>query len=358
MNVLIREETERRSTLRMEFSDRAVESLAAPLNLVLTGQANRRSSGPPGAVDVPRALASPTGPSDSDGSPATTPSNAGEDEPSRQSPATGASVGLKDVFHQDGETLKLDLIYLGAANKADYTKRLTYLFLLAQHEAGRDLVPRSELIRIWKQAGVNDGNARKFLIRDGNLEIAGNQVRILAGARRQAGNFLQDLSDAGESDGWYPGKASQRRRARGGSGARRPASGSETDGREQMRPETGAKREPIDSQVERWSAAWRRAPLVSNPHKIFSNRSTFEQALFGLWVIRKLANGENPVVSTNALARFLVATFELEVTESGLRAALKRSRGKEVLRRGGVQFQITETGMEYVEGILGSGPVS
>lgn len=358
MNVLIREETDRRSTLRVEFSDRAVESLAAPLNLILTGQGSRRLLRGPEVVGEPRVLAPPPAASDSDDSSEMIPDSTEGDGHAQSTVASQGSLGLQDVFRRHGETFKLDYIYLKARNKGDYTKRLTYLFLLAHLEAGRDLVPRSDLTCIWDETGINDGNARGFLSRDGDLDVSDRHVRMRTGARMQANAFLRELSDTRLDDGWYPGKEPRQRRVRDDAVVGDSPVGGDKHERSGSKRKTAGKPGRIAAQVGKWSAAWKQSPLVSNAHGIFRDRPAYEQALFGLWVIRKLGDEENPIVSTQALARLLETTpFELKVTESGLRAALQRSGDKEVLHPGGVHFQITQTGMEHVENILGPNQV-
>jgi hypothetical protein len=59
-------------------------------------------------------------------------------------------------------------------------------------------------------------------------------------------------------------------------------------------------------------------------------------------------------VGTTSLAKFLLLAFEIDVPESSLRSALKRAASSNrVIHLGGIQFQITPSGMQEVEGFIG-----
>jgi hypothetical protein len=302
-------------------------------------------SGATPALPAPEPISTPPTPTNSQISPDT------ETAPAHHESV--ANVALSEVFIDAGGRLTLDFVNLKAGSKGDYTKRLTYLFLFANQEIGKTSISRAELNRIWTQAQVRDANARSFISHDPHIAIEGDSVRLRASGHPQVQEFLLALSNREAKDSWLPSPPTRRRKESPNQDqdqANAPTTGPAARGR------PGGTRVNLGKAIEAWVAAWNKAPPfpTSQGHAFVRDHTVLDQALFGLWAIRKVSDDENPTVSTSALSRFLAVLFEVNVAESSIRGSLRKSGAKLVLTQSAAKYQITQSGMEHIQGLLAS----
>lgn len=126
-------------------------------------------------------------------------------EPSTEpTPSTDQERVLK-IFSANGETLELIDNRLKATTAADYYRRLTYLLLYAHELHGRASTPKSELIRVLKEAKVYDSNCRVWLKQKKGFTSDGeDRLKLIASAREQAVKTLDEILDGNIQDQWNP----------------------------------------------------------------------------------------------------------------------------------------------------------
>lgn len=114
-------------------------------------------------------------------------------------------VRVLKIFSVNGETLELRDNRLKATTAADYYRRLTYLFLYAHELHGRPSTPRTELVKILKDAKVFDPNCGAWLKQKKGFTVdAEDRLKLNAGAREQAVKVLDEAGDASVADQWNP----------------------------------------------------------------------------------------------------------------------------------------------------------
>ena len=116
---------------------------------------------------------------------------------------------LLKVFTVQGDSFELSDNRLKAKSGAEYLRRLTYLFLYAHEQWGRNAVSEAELKRILKSGKIWDesGNANRWLNkRNGIKEDSDEKVKLLATGREEAIKALNEALDPNVPDVWNPDK--------------------------------------------------------------------------------------------------------------------------------------------------------
>ncbi len=104
-----------------------------------------------------------------------------------------------------GETLELIDNRLKAATAAEYYRRLTYLFLYGHELHGRMTTPKTELVKILKEAKVFDPNCGTWLKQKKGFTVdAEDRLKLNVGAREQAVKVLDEALDPNVADQWNP----------------------------------------------------------------------------------------------------------------------------------------------------------
>jgi hypothetical protein len=276
-NTIALEETETGRTLRVQLTDRAVESLADPLSLFMTGQVRRRG-----------ALLQRESPTGNGHAPALSPAQVtAADETIPQTvaarpatPATTSGTDLHDIVHIEGDVVRLDRSRLRATSKKDYTMRAVYLLLLAQKELlQRERVPRKDILDALHAANVYDGNTGTYVNQDAGLDTADDSLRMKAEARDAVRRILAELTGPELDNEWWPGKDAPIRRGKGTDG---DDEAKRDDGASTQRRRTAGTASPVGPEVERWCATWRNLPLGAevNGHDVLKDKPSLDRALF------------------------------------------------------------------------------
>lgn len=109
------------------------------------------------------------------------------------------------IFAVNGEALELSDNRLKATTAADYYRRLTYLFLYAHELHGRTTTPKTELVRILKEAKVFDPNCGTWLKQKKGFTVdTEDRLKLNVGAREQAVKVLDEALDSNVVDQWNP----------------------------------------------------------------------------------------------------------------------------------------------------------
>jgi hypothetical protein len=125
--------------------------------------------------------------------------------PPTNSQPTGDKERILKIFAGNGETLELIDNRLKATTAADYYKRLTYLFLYAHELHGRMTTPKTELVKILKEAKVYDPNCGTWLKQKKGFTVdAEDRLKLNVGSREQAVKILDEALDANVTDTWSP----------------------------------------------------------------------------------------------------------------------------------------------------------
>lgn len=134
-------------------------------------------------------------------------------EEAQEAPSTQASpttpmtdkVRILKFLAVNGETLELIDNRLKATTAADYYRRLTYLFLYAHELHGRMTTPKTELVKILKEAKVYDPNCGTWLKQKKGFTVdAEDRLKLNVGAREQAVKVLDEALDPNVADQWNP----------------------------------------------------------------------------------------------------------------------------------------------------------
>jgi hypothetical protein len=164
-----------------------------------TISAGRRFTNGEALIDTQKELsAGPTHPNEEE--PATT-------ETIRQHPATPDQERVLRIFSVKGDKLELSDNRLKASTRADYLRRLTYLFLYAHELHGRGSVPEADLKSLLRTAKMIDraGNDIRWLNKHIGFASEGeDHVKLNAKGREEAKKALGEALDSKLPDPWNP----------------------------------------------------------------------------------------------------------------------------------------------------------
>lgn len=181
VNTIEYHETERKRSLKAQFTNTIGNSLTKTLNLILANRINPERTGERRAIraDVkadhvtqPLLPFGHSGP-DEEVSHETTLDQHEKEELNTSAPQKPQSdlESLKKLFSQDGDKFVLLDDRLKASTKIDFVRRLTCLFLYFRKLEGHDKVLRSTLNALvkntlWRNVSASDGNTRRWLARN------------------------------------------------------------------------------------------------------------------------------------------------------------------------------------------------
>lgn len=358
LNRIRYEETKTSRSLDAEFTDTAVDSLSGPLASALTErpyvQGPRRSPGTTPQQTGPEVaqLGIPTIEQEAiiDATNYVTVEGTNNINPVAATPSGHTDPDLErlsSVFRQTGDTMVLDNSQLNARNKADAIRRLTYLALYFCEVRGEAKVSKERILNLARDIGWFDNNTSKVFNNAADLSVNGEQVSLRSTGRKVAQDFLKEIDNPTVVEPWSPGSSPRRTRS----------------GRSSAKQETGSTKTPKatrqamsneSKKVNGWLESYKSLPNQPS-HKLLYGKSVAEQGMVALWCIRKATDDADKVVSTYLLAKFILVAFESKVDRGNLGTQLKK-RKEEVVHLGKTQFQLNQTGMDYVDNILGQSP--
>ncbi|HYR43275.1 MAG TPA: hypothetical protein VER98_09645 [Terriglobia bacterium] len=120
---------------------------------------------------------------------------------------------LLKLFKVNGDTIELFDNRLKAKNRADYLRRLTYLFLYAHECHGRPSTAFEELSKTLRKAKIWDrnGNARTWLAKNiGFARDENERLTLNRPGREDAQKALLEALDPKIEDEWNPHRNSPR----------------------------------------------------------------------------------------------------------------------------------------------------
>lgn len=238
----------------------------------------------------------------------------------------------------DDGKLRQSIIKLKAANKKDYTLRLTYVFLYAKEILRVDKVPRTEVYEVLDDVSVKDTNTGGYLSQDQGLRSEENCLRLTTEARIRAEQYIADVFKPELEDGWYPGI--------------------EASANKTQRPSGKGKKSGDDANIERLvKHDETKALLALNLHSAITTWSVFDQALLGLYAIARtgMEQGIVPALISDYLHRaFLVQPKAISIGPI-LSRAVKNKSPYVITSPSGEGYRITPTGCEYIEKKLKGG---
>lgn len=117
---------------------------------------------------------------------------------------------LKDIFQYRGEELVLHETELKASTKANFTERLTLLFLLFNQLSGNVTTDRNDLNQFLEKYNLYDGNFRTWLSGHKNLiNSLNNQLSLSRVGKDKAKGYLTDIFDESKKGLWSTGSSSK-----------------------------------------------------------------------------------------------------------------------------------------------------
>jgi len=251
---------------------------------------------------------------------------------------------LHTIFRKDGESWKLDEIYLNATGKGDYGKRLTFLFLYLKELEGTEKTPRSALNKILEDSTVFDGNLRGWLAKEAAINNEDDMLSLNAAGRRTAKGFIQNILGEKVEGQWLPGMSTAKRSSSKGS-----SQGEGVD--KDPSKKSGGKQNPTAKTLV---GKWKTTGLDVNGHAVFASKSDLDKGLLALWAIRRATADEIKEVSSQGMMSFLFQAFEIKIHKRSLERALdsKEAAGVAVKIRG-TTFQILPPGIQKIETAFG-----
>lgn len=342
-NVISFSENRTSRTLNANLTDEAIDSLAAPLAMILGSRVTSRTATPREPADGNFADYSQVAFSDRE--PSTT-------EPQMLEVQFKAQVSQPEndiwrIFRQSGDRLRLDESRLKATSQSNAVQRLTYLHLAARSAMGEERVRRGELMDMAKDVRLHDSNWSRVFNETTDLTIEGDEIWLLRAGREKAEQYLREVLDDSIPDHWPISNAGRPRQAR----VANVVDGASQDAEKTVRKRRSGGQPTASAYVE----AWKKLGLPVIGHELIKERKLAEQGIFALWAIRKAVGDSAKEVSTGILVQFLWHAFEIKVNKRSLDKALKESpiAKDKVTNVRGTTFQINPTGMAFAESVVG-----
>ena len=181
VNIIEYHETQRKRSLKAQFTNTIGNSLTKTLNLILANKLipdrvreRRTIQGDTEANDGSQPLLPFRHSKQEDGVPPENTLDQHEKGELNTSDSLGSQAdleSLKKLFSQDGDKFILLDDRLKASSKIDFVRRLTCLFLYFRKLEGHDKVLRSTLSTLvkstlWKKVSASDGNTRQWLAKN------------------------------------------------------------------------------------------------------------------------------------------------------------------------------------------------
>lgn len=112
---------------------------------------------------------------------------------------------LNKVFRNNNGNITLSETHLKAKSKRDASIRLTLLFTYYQSLLGIPEVFRNDLTMIMRDASLEDGNWRYWLVNNNLIGVKDDKVELKAPGREEAKNILNEVLNTEIEDKWKLG---------------------------------------------------------------------------------------------------------------------------------------------------------
>ncbi len=217
-NIVEFEEDTRSRRFRAKVSDRAIDSISAPLTLILEqrmgvkAKRSRQHLKTPDTIIDEKQLVLPG--LDAGAESAKEQENTSVTEPEEKNSLPGGSEAaqLKEIFRPTSDhKLKLHNPRLKQSSQIDFVERLSVLFLHAYELEERETVSRSDLNAVLSDAKVNNSNARKWIANSDLLSRDGNLIGLSVPGRERAQEVLRQVLDPNFETKWILGSKSNTR---------------------------------------------------------------------------------------------------------------------------------------------------
>lgn len=111
---------------------------------------------------------------------------------------------IKRVFRFEDEKTALIETRLKATSKLDYARRVIVLYLYGHRLLGRDFMPRSEVNKILKAVGLEDGNTRRWIANNHLVRLNNddNSLEIIIPGVEQAQLYLTEITNPEIDNKW------------------------------------------------------------------------------------------------------------------------------------------------------------
>lgn len=111
---------------------------------------------------------------------------------------------IRQIFRFDGDKAILLQPKLKATSKANYSQRLTLIFLYAKKIIGKDLILRSDLVQLLEDANVFDGNTRSWLAKNDYLrqDKDTHTIELNIPGTEKAKEYLEEVLDSNIENKW------------------------------------------------------------------------------------------------------------------------------------------------------------
>jgi hypothetical protein len=136
---------------------------------------------------------------------------------SAANPPSPDSQRIRSILMPKGDTFEVADNRVKGKNYADYTRRMTYLYLYAHECSGRTSALDTDLRAFLKSAKAMDssGNATRWLAKYVGYTKAGDDhVKLIAVGREEAKKALSDALDPNVPDTWNPDSHQPRKRGK------------------------------------------------------------------------------------------------------------------------------------------------
>jgi hypothetical protein len=335
MNTLELQEDTKSRSLRISFTDTAIGNIGdafGPMVFNRVLQRDTKSPGPQRQDDGYRQqtfLPPVTDP------PAPDPNEAKHVGSGASGAVNSDTERIKEVFEAAGDDFRLEEHRLKAETRADYARRLVYLYLYAHELAGRKPI-RVALVHQMLDAGkVSDNNTRFDFAHKMNVEIVGETVRLKKEGREKAQAVLEEIvtGDLAEP-GWTPEKS-------------QPMAAKSSDTKKtKTTGKPGRKRSTVPDD---WAAKWEKLPNKPDAHFALTDKNVLEKSICGLWAIHEVGGD---VASFGFIQRFIASAFLLKEKERSIEKALTRPTAKLLVIKTEGGFKLTPSGTKRAKELL------
>jgi hypothetical protein len=326
MNTLELQEDTRSRSLRISFTDAAINSIGGTVNHLVSDKLASHGPRPLKPAGSPTVLAAllPAG-EVIDGSQLIDPATV---DPKPPSPVTGDVERMRQIFEMDGEDIRLEEHRLKADSRLEYARRLTYLFIYSQELTGKKPIAYASVKKILEASKVLDTNTRRELSHKMAVEIDGDMIRLKKEGREKAVQALDEISNPNHPDpGWTPESHS-----------RSPKAGAENKKDTKPTGKVGRKRSNV---AEEWAAKWAKHVDNVGGHFILKDKPLLDKAVFALWAIHK-AGGVS--ASARYIQRFIASAFSFNEKEKSLDTILQRKNAQEFVIKADGGYKLTPSG--------------
>jgi len=336
MNTLELQEDTKSRSLRISFTDSAIANIGEAVSQLAFNRVMQRGVRPSShqvqddGYRQPNLLRAATEIVDGSGA-----SDAAPAIPAPPAVAQGDAARIQEIFEAEGEEFRLEEHRLKADSRAEYARRLGYLYLYAHELAGRKPIPVAQVHGMLDANKVSDSNTRFDFAHKMSVEIQGDMVRLKKEGREKAIAILDEILNGDMTQaGWTPESQSPAAKS---TDPKKPKSGGGKPGR---------KRSTVP---EGWAAKWEKLQNKPDAHFALTDKNVLEKSICGLWAIHEVG-GE--VASFGFIQRFIASAFSLKEKERSIEKALTRTTAKLLVIKGEGGFKLTPSGTKRAKELL------